>query len=106
MTIDDFMAMEPFQRDAIVADKVLGLRPSAGWFNTKGPPVFPRNYTTSIAEAWSVVEKLTEPDDAGFGMYAGGLGWIAEFKRCVEGEAQEAPLAICIAALRAVGAVT
>ena len=94
--------------DALVAEKVMGLPGAAvgGWYNPNlldGPPP----YSTDIAAAWEVVEKLLE------------LGWHVDIEDgwCVivyggrDGKAdsemevgETAPEAICLAALEAVKA--
>ena len=99
--------------DALVAEKVMGMPRAIVDALALGPPA----YSTSIADAWDVVEKLDTPgpfwtiesprgvmDDTKWSAHYipvptkfGGSG------RLGVGEADSAPLAICIAALKAVG---
>lgn len=61
--------------------------------------------STNIAHAWEVAERLKD-DDCGFSLqYAPSLGWLCWFRRGLEyvSRADHAPMAICLAALRAVG---
>lgn len=116
MTIDEFMALDAHYRDAVVAERIFGFRPAAGWFKTKGVPVLPRTYTTSIADAWEVVEHCAP---CGWTIIVSTIGDSNEARidRCamrdpapgpryVQVAASTIPLAICIAALRAVGAIS
>lgn len=58
-------------------------------------------YSTSIADAWQVVEKATYYEASWSGLHH----WYLELgEGHGEAEAQTAPLAICLAALKAVGA--
>lgn len=106
--------------DALIAEKVMGLvvRHPYGrfdpWFETTKAvsglsPVPP--YSTSIADAWLVVEKLVElatdvsisryEDAVGFRWHC-SYGYSAPDKGSIVG-ADTASLAICLAALRAMG---
>lgn len=111
MSESEFLAMEPRERDALVAEKVMGkdVRCTCDF-------CLP-TYTTSIAAAWQVVEKINREhgpfhlrdvchrfgDDA-------PIFWRAWFestgpKHESYVDADTAPLAICIAALKAVGEI-
>lgn len=63
------------------------------------------NYSTSIADAWVVVEKLASTYL--FCLENSGSFWVADFGRSADRRAQctagTAPHAICLAALKAVG---
>jgi hypothetical protein len=128
--------------DAIIAEKVMGwqretderelrrlnsgyldaseyarwwINPSGGWACAS-----PR-YSTDIAAAWEVVERLKDAnrDDASYdfdliyesskeretGLRNDVFGWFAQFGEAEHGSgrADTAPLAICLAALEAVG---
>jgi hypothetical protein len=117
--------------DALVAEKVMGWtkEPSANPFpgpkslpwnwvaphSTWGPgtpgkcyPTSVPKYSTDIAAAWEVVEKLRDQFE---GVVVDGIKLPgAPAWQCIvmneseKGEAQTAPLAICRAALKAVGA--
>lgn len=120
--------------DALVAEKVMGWKPNypGGWphppkdvpnrkrfLNKDGETVIP-NYSTDIAAVWEVVNKMREN---GFESYLIG-GPSAEVKSgrmpsfgCrffdgnqkmafVRSEADSAPHAICLAALKVVGVFT
>jgi hypothetical protein len=112
--------------DALVAEKVMGFHkhhahdyyinvPDEEWDNNNDAPFpyywpqwgFPP-YSTSIADAWLVVEKLRENFDGIVLAYRNGdtgkewrvefnteHGWSAEY-------AETAPMAICLAALEAI----
>lgn len=105
--------------DAIVAERVMGVKeapfgvcPTCGYGGGYGFKEFPE-YSTDIAAAWEVVEKLSRRN---FSMHndtgcsgcepTEGVGWMALFH--IEGGpmaytvADTAPLAICLAALKAV----
>jgi hypothetical protein len=118
MTLDQFLALKPRDRDMLVAEKVMGGWPSHRFTETCGcdvcrscgacpnipetKPHCERRYTTSIADAWEVVEKFEY-----YSAYDTGVGHQWNFPRHDGGAlADTAPLAICIAALRAVGALT
>ena len=74
--------MTDLELDALVAEKVMGFTVRDGWIfewrpspcpdkmpgclvlHSKEYPVLPRPYSTDIAEAWQVVEKIKQmPDD-------------------------------------------
>lgn len=61
------------------------------------------NYSTQIAPAWLVVEKMSPY----FDIFQDGGGWVCRFgwgdKKTLAAYADTAPLAICLAALKAVG---
>lgn len=106
--------------DTLIAERVMGLRDRLAKASSQAeheqirklidfcPP-----YSTSIASAWEVVEKLREfdhPEDksAGFtiwqhweGGYVAGWSWHEAEYGVVT--AETAPHAICLAALKAVG---
>lgn len=103
--------------DALVAEKVMGIRvtfeqgdywpPARPGENFSTQPI--RAYSTNIAAAWEVVENLND-----FGSFnlkrTGPAGWIARLRdwratpTTIEASAPSAPHAICLAALKAVGA--
>lgn len=97
--------------DALVAEKVMGWRkretPPGGhiWIDKDNlayvPGELPR-YSTDIAAAWEVVEKLNNLD---FSIeYEREIKiWRASFEQGIPALEREAPLAICFAALNAVG---
>lgn len=113
--------------DALIAEKVMGWPPKpahAGWqgdvvpsladpkWVQAGPDrgwemVFLPNYSTDIAAAWKVVEKMRETPKPFFSLawYISGR-WGAAFLGHDDGTdaemADTAPHAICLAALRAV----
>jgi hypothetical protein len=112
------------EMDAMVAKHVMGLRGAAegGWSDPRHlsdgrvlPGLTPRPYSTSIAVAWAVVEKMGErgfhcrivtpfypgrPYHVGFTPH-GTTGWNGRHDH--EGSADTMPHAICLAALRACG---
>lgn len=93
--------------DALIAEKVMGFPLEI----IRGAPYpeCPRHYSTDIAAAWEVVEK-----DDGWGHDWRVKRWVSSSKpysctaeRTADGqnfyaEAETAPLAICLAALKAV----
>lgn len=87
--------------DALVAEKVMGFRrPSEKSISAMLPfNTWPRHYSTSIADAWTVVEKIR---DDNFNLEEHGTHWKAHFGSEWAGD-ESAPRAICIAALRSVG---
>ena len=117
--------------DALVAEKVMGwdiTNPSIWWGNREVSGPFPDcdctshreattipEFSTGIAAAWEVVEKLKGqltlqgPHSVGFNEGESYPNhWTAGFTDKawddIRGEANTAPLAICRAALKAVGA--
>ena len=145
MTEAEFLALEPRERDALVATEVMGWheypahlwgelwqdgwpfhRPCEQchevWVEKKEEPAAPckpyiSRYTTDISAAWQVVEKITgtiQPDGAKREVeISSDCGhWRCDI--AIEGwalppdimaEADTAPLAICIAALKAKGEI-
>lgn len=135
MTAAEFQKLPPRERDAIVAERVMGWTPNypGGWLH---PPKSIANrkayidkegcsviqpYSTDIAAAWEVVNKIT--------LLRVGPLWLSgprlypdrdgeEWRACFSCEvfggedfrnlsrADSAPLAICTAALKAVSFVT
>ncbi len=112
--------------DALVAEKVMGwrdVRPghytgSPGTMYGKAPQPQPWDspqdrtkgvsfvpfYSTKIADAWEVIEKLADRDPmiAMWGYEDGTAGWFCDFEG-IKDHARTAPHAICLAALKAVG---
>lgn len=116
------MAKALSELDALVAEKVMGWRVTphpdlhgATYFEVPDgtATVMPDMFSTDIAAAWTVVEKMRADGwGFGFGTEEGG-GWAAIFANGRDGMAFEeyeegysfeaaAPLAICRAALKAV----
>lgn len=83
--------------DALIAEKIMGqdysLNSLEGSLVLKDPP----HYSTNIAAAWEVVEKLG-PD---WDLISMEQGWIASVGSSERARAETAPLAICLAALKA-----
>ncbi|MDP9676256.1 hypothetical protein J2W97_002251 [Paenibacillus jamilae] len=109
-------SMQPRERDAWVAEKVMGLELSdnmlAAYPKYRLPdyPDYFRdvpNYSTDIAAAWEVLEKPEIMDRIQIGLYPTSFGkWIAKsymagYENC-RIQADSAPEAICLAALIAV----
>ena len=109
--------MEPGRElDALIAEKVMGLHITKESRHTDCPvydiqdagrffaPISP--YSTSIAAAWEVVEKVADPWVWSLSNYHGE--WESELTRIdidhqgVYASAPTAPLAICHAALKAI----
>ena len=107
--------------DSIVAMQVMGWKQSpAGNYpwqlappeaESMAPVKLCPNYSTDIAAAWEVVEKVLEDDSLGLSIYDTQLSfhrrdWIVHFIRekgmWAGSEAETLPLAICRAALLAV----
>jgi hypothetical protein len=95
--------MSARERDALVAERIMGQKiPRPLKFGT---PIAP--YSISIDAAWKVVEKLKETRYVH--LWFDGDGWWFEVEvgegalESVEAKAPNAPEAICLAALRAVG---
>lgn len=110
--------------DALVAEKVMGWKPRDSefvpWVDSEGTGVscLPE-FSYDVAEAWRVVEEVAEYDRLGFSIEHlcenSGEKWIAHFPTTSvpdceemdpdanEAEADTAPMAICLAALKAVG---
>jgi hypothetical protein len=100
--------------DALVAENVMGWilipREKLGWGIPPGRPHLVDevkeipHYSTDIAAAWEVVEKMTENPEPHFELSKDRAGWHAgfdpdrPFKR-VTAKATTAPLAICLARL-------
>jgi len=116
MTESEFLALAPRERDALVAEKVMGqgmVLHHEGYYFRPGN-LLP-DYTT-ISAAWTVVEKMRE-EELAFEVTWGWShveenndydNWVAGFSNEDErwtATADTAPLAICIAALRAKGVI-
>lgn len=129
MTEKEFLALAPREQDALVAEKVMGWTLELRKYVWEDPSEFYRSdhadfhdgrcipiteasgylrpYTTDISAAWEVVEKM-----GGYGrsLFEWSEGWIFELVtsdgESVVGQAYTAPLAICIAALKAVGFIS
>ncbi len=87
--------------DALVAEKVMGMEPDGPW----APP----KYSTDIAAAWEVLMVLVGriPEPIGIIIDKQGQFFVVKGEQCdLEdvASASTAPLAICRAALKAVGA--
>jgi len=124
MTETEFLALEPREQDALVAEKVMG------WTAKRlGKEPWPDGsycdgitnssctefwFTEEIAPAWQVVEKMREEGHT-FVLHHSDIlfarffltsdGGIVRKDRDYWGEADTAPLAICLAALRAKGVI-
>lgn len=114
--------LSPRERDALVAEKVMGFTVT-DWPTGKSFPVTSAiaagvlserqesripHYTTQIAAAWEVVEKLRREKMLVTVVSDEDGGWNAEmwdYNNRQSGEvfAESAPEAICLAALRACG---
>lgn len=123
MKLSEWHALTDRERDALVAEKVMGLRIreyrgvyAMGEYDfteeiTDGWSIG-GSYTASIEDAWEVVEKL-RPEWPGFSCCydQDDEEWEGEFQRVLGcdpshmGYAATAPLAICTAAMLAVGAL-
>lgn len=110
-------SMQPRERDAWVAEKVMGLELSdnmlAAYPKYRLPdyPDYFRdvpNYSTDISAAWEVIEKPEIMDRIQVGLYPTSFGkWIAKsymagYENC-RIQADSAPEAICLATLIAQG---
>lgn len=97
--------------DALVAEKVMGLMmidgkekypcdsSSKGYILTDPEP-----YSTDIAAAWLVVEKLRDTLHVNWDICSDSTSWWAKIGNLETLKAADsAPLAICLAALKAVG---
>ena len=81
---------------------------TTGYASGDEPVWIPRSYSSDIEAAWKVVEKMRAnvSMEVEFQICAYEDGtWSAEFGMEVEGYADTAPHAICLAALAAVGAL-
>lgn len=96
--------------DALIAEKVMGFDPNSTdslrtlLYHSYPGGHFPC-YSTNIACAWEVVEKMSPRDDKfEISKYKNGL-YEATFRyfEAEWSEAETAPHAICLAALKAVG---
>lgn len=107
--------------DSLVAQRVMKMIPCRGglcnepcyWTDSDGSVwhhngIVPFSPSTSIADAWEVVNEMNGPR----GFYARSAShpqsgeWMVTFKKCglrFDSAEKTAPLAICLAALRAVG---
>lgn len=115
MKTSEFLELSPREQDAIVAEKILGFEVNLvrdEWLETRetaeAVTVYALNfYTRSIAAAWEVVEKLADKKylfSIELSNYAVGE-WVASFSGhdSVTERAFTPALAICLAALKAVG---
>lgn len=116
MTLD--LTKPSRELDAWVAEKVMGKQVRNYWvidgFHNDGRPHSQcpvEHYSSDIAAAWEVVEKLTDQSKPHFELSKGYEGWWhvgfdldRPFKRVIA-KADTAPLAICLAALKSIGAI-
>lgn len=99
--------------DALVAEKVMGWTgiendnlDGTDWYagsppGSEGHAEVPA-FSTDISAAWEVVEEVNRKNVYGFRLHNPGNGvWEASWNVLAEG--MSAPLAICLAALKAVG---
>lgn len=92
------MSIDYRRIDLLVAEKLMGIHP----FDVREG--FVRCYSVNIADAWHVVEKMTKewPD---YSISTDGNGWMVSWGFDGYGwpdvAAETAPLAICLAALKA-----
>lgn len=122
----DFDKMTDRERDALVAEKVMGWRREGDWWLDENDQVValvafqvdtvfePFEPNTDIAAAWLVVEKIWQ-DWPGFDLMSwfgegGKQTWFCSLgnnnkgdRKVVTVEAKTAQLAICLAALKAAG---
>ena len=112
MQVDEMEAGR--ELDALVAEKVMGVKPEQVYCDISGRNISRyfdledrmriESYSTDIGAAWQVLERVAEswlPC-----VMHNGMTWIAEFESLIEfhtAYADTAPLAICRAALMAVG---
>lgn len=89
--------------DALVADHVMGLSGPWGATFLGGKPL--PHYSTDIAAAWEVVEKVGDIKLEGYRCVDGCFRWcVTTFDLDdIEIRADTAPMAICLAALKAKG---
>jgi len=88
--------------DTLIAEKVMGLDIGDDCDHSIDSCLCFPPYSTDIAAAWQVVDKLISAE-CGFVVSGGGsLPWLATFRNG-QAHAETAPLAICLAALKAVG---
>lgn len=124
MTESEFLALSPREQDALVAEHVMGMKQLCihDW-NTQTtfyPPfkcsqcdgwvtlAFP-NYTTQIQDAWEVFDFI----NTDYACYQIGMNirgnWVINIRAKLDQEFfienNSAPLAICIAALKAKGVI-
>jgi hypothetical protein len=96
--------------DALVAEHVFGFRPP----RAKDLRFMPMRYSADITEAWRVVERMLESPSTSGGpwmlhnMRSCKLGrwsvqFCSDFGYSQSAEADSAPMAICLAALKAHG---
>lgn len=108
MTQVEFLKLSPREQDAIVAEKVMGVD-----FGSKDPwfaRTYSKPYTTDIAAAWEVVEKIG-CNTKGLLYHDAYVQWqcVLDPHRCtfydceISVMADTPALAICLAALKAVG---
>lgn len=105
MTEAEARALPPRELDALVAEKVMGYGP-------KNDPCHAGEWSpsTSISAAWEVVENMKEDGDVFIEWWQDDLWTVSNKPIGVRDngvilEADTAPLAICLAALKAVGAI-
>ena len=95
--------------DCAIAEKVMGL-PNVSWDHAIIKPCYSYhdkafmsipNYSTDIADAWAVLLKLGD----NYGLQVRGGEWIVftGYHDFIAAEADTAPHAICMAALKSIG---
>lgn len=114
--LEDLKAMKNLEAgrelDALVAEKVMGWTvaledrgPCRVWrphenSAERSQPIPP--YSTSIEAAWEVVEKMRQRE-FGFSLNDAWIAWFLAAPNEYQADADTAPHAICLAALKAVG---
>lgn len=102
--------MKPGQElDALIAEKVMGLKVNYEFYtcsdlcdNYDEMGYIPA-YSTDIASAWEVVEKLLKLHSVEFSYVHFNSEWNVDIDDKIYVAADTAPHAICLAALKAVG---
>lgn len=130
MTESEFLALEPRERDALVAEKVMGWEIRDEYYSDgeyagqivydqegkgRGGPGEGCSFS-SISAAWQVVEKMREggcvlmmnahPDYTWAGFHSPKPPHPAGREVIFCGEGDTVPLTICLAALKAKGVIT
>ena len=97
------------ERDALVAEKVMEWDVGDIFYDETHQEIMPRvpRYSTSIADAWPLVEKLSGQFAVNLSCTSQPVRWLCEFSRSenvwFNAHGRTPAEAICLAALKAVG---
>lgn len=107
MTVDEFLALPDLEKDALIAEKVMGLP------CVDDPPGNGRNcprcscprYSINISAAWEVMEKVKDKIFGIWPEWSVTLNAVDSYSGVESFEHDRIEMAICMAALKVVGVI-